>query len=52
VDAVEKGLDLIVVPFDASYIGLALAFDGGLRVEAQAGNHAYATEAANAREPS
>jgi hypothetical protein len=49
VDAVEKGLDLIVVPLDACAVGLSLAFDGGLGVDAEASDDAYAAEAADAR---
>jgi len=48
-DAVEKGLDLIVVPLDAFAVGLSLAFDGGLGVDAEASDDAYAAEAADAR---
>ena len=48
-DAVEKGLDLIAVPLDAFAVGLSLAFDGGLGVDAEASDDAYAAEAADAR---
>jgi hypothetical protein len=48
-DAVEKDRDLIVVPLDASFVGLSVAFDSCLGVDADASNVAYAAAAANAR---
>jgi hypothetical protein len=48
-DAVEKGLDLIVVPLDASSDGLSLAFASRLGVDADASNDAYVATGANAR---